>query len=77
MKRARPLLILLAISLLAMGSAASFNFAVGRVVAPSAEDLAAHFETPHMAEWRRALAEGVTIRGRDLHRYEVSGTEPL
>lgn len=43
----------------------------------SAEDLAAHFETAHMAEWRRALAEGVTIRGRDLHRYEVSGTEPL
>jgi quinol monooxygenase YgiN len=43
----------------------------------SAEDLAAHFETAHMAEWRQALADGVTIRGRNLHRYEIAGVEPL
>ena len=42
----------------------------------SAEDLAAHFETPHMAEYRQALA-GITIRSRNLHRYEIAGVEPL
>ncbi len=37
----------------------------------SEEELAAHFETPHMATFRRVL-ENLDIRGRELHRYEVA-----
>lgn len=40
------------------------------------ESLAVHFGTTHMAEWQQAVGSlGVT--GRDITRYEVSGSSPL
>jgi quinol monooxygenase YgiN len=36
----------------------------------SRADLDAHFKTPHMAEWRAALA-GLDIRSRDLVTYQA------
>jgi len=41
----------------------------------SPEALAAHFATPHMASFQKAVA-GV-IRGMDIQRYEVSSVGPL
>ncbi|MEM9463837.1 MAG: putative quinol monooxygenase [Actinomycetota bacterium] len=38
--------------------------------------LADHFTTPHMAEWQRQIGE-FDIRGRDLTKYQVSGSDPL
>jgi quinol monooxygenase YgiN len=38
--------------------------------------LEVHFTTPHMGEWQQAVGSlGVT--GRDITRYEVSGSAPL
>ena len=37
----------------------------------SADELAAHFETPHMATFQRAL-QNLTVHSRELHRYEVA-----
>lgn len=42
----------------------------------SAADLEAHFEMPHMKVFREAMAT-MTVTGRDLHRYEVSSSEPM
>ena len=42
----------------------------------SAEDLAAHFEMPHMATFREVMG-GLTVTGRDIMRYEISSAEPL
>ena len=42
----------------------------------SGEDLAAHFEMPHMADFQAAL-KNVTITGRDINRYEVASSEPM
>ena len=42
----------------------------------SQEALDAHFQTEHMAEFRRALG-GLRIRGRRIHRYEVSDRSEL
>ena len=42
----------------------------------SADHLAAHLETPHMAEYRAAMAN-FGISGRKLTRYEVSDSQPL
>ena len=41
----------------------------------SREALAAHFQTPHMAEWRAQFAS-LGISGRDLRLYEAD-PEPL
>ena len=38
--------------------------------------LQAHFDTPHMADWRAALGE-VGISRRDIKRYEVASAEQL
>ena len=40
------------------------------------EDLEKHFEMPHMATFRTALAD-ITITGRSVTKYEVSSSEPL
>lgn len=37
----------------------------------SPDELEAHFETPHMATFRRALGE-LTVQSRDVYRYEVA-----
>ena len=37
----------------------------------SEDELAAHFETPHMATFRRALGN-LDVKSRELHRYEVA-----
>ena len=42
----------------------------------SAEALAAHFKTPHMAAFNKVMAS-VTVLGMDIKQYEVSGTKPL
>lgn len=42
----------------------------------SAEDLEKHFEMPHMATFRSALAD-LTITGRSVTKYEVSSSTPL
>lgn len=42
----------------------------------SGDDLAAHFEMPHMVDFQAALSN-VTITGRNIHRYEVASSEPL
>lgn len=42
----------------------------------SAEDLAAHFEMQHMADYRAKLAE-LKIISRDVSRYDVNGAEKL
>lgn len=38
--------------------------------------LKAHFVTPHMAEWRRAMG-GLGLSGRDLRIYETDEGEPI
>lgn len=38
--------------------------------------LKAHFESPHMAEWRGVIPS-LGISDRNLTLYEVSGSEPL
>lgn len=38
--------------------------------------LQAHFEAPHMADWRAALGE-IGIDRRDIKRYEISAAESL
>ncbi|MEZ5693942.1 MAG: putative quinol monooxygenase [Altererythrobacter sp.] len=38
--------------------------------------LAAHFQTPHMAEWRAAFA-ALGISDRDLRLYETDEGEPI
>lgn len=42
----------------------------------SDEDLQAHFQTPHMAEFGAAIG-GLGISGRDIVKYQVSSSEPL
>ncbi len=42
----------------------------------SEEELAAHFETPHMATFRRVLAN-LDVQGRELHRYEVANVAKM
>ena len=40
-----------------------------------AECLAAHGETPHMADWRQVLS-GLRIEGRDLKTWDLSNEQP-
>lgn len=40
------------------------------------EALAAHFQTPHMAEWRKALGE-IGVSDRDLRLYETDEGTPI
>ena len=42
----------------------------------SAEALAAHFATPHMAEFQKAVG-GLGVKRMDLARYEVASKGPL
>lgn len=42
----------------------------------TAEDLEKHFTLPHMATFQAVMAE-LTVTGRDIHRYEISSSEPL
>ena len=42
----------------------------------SLDHLKAHFEAPHMADWRAALGE-IGIERRDIKRYEVASAESL
>jgi len=42
----------------------------------SPEELTAHFETRHMAEFRKTL-DGLTILGRELHQYEVANVAKM
>lgn len=42
----------------------------------SAEALAAHFETPHMAAFQTAMA-GLGVRRMDVARYEIASEGPV
>jgi len=42
----------------------------------SEQDLAEHFEMPHMADYRAKLGE-LNILSRDVSRYDVSGSHAL
>lgn len=42
----------------------------------TAEDLEKHFTLPHMATFQAVMAE-LTVTGRNIHRYEISSSEPL
>lgn len=42
----------------------------------SREQLAAHMQTPHMAEWQRARAE-LGLSGREIMVYEAGEATPL
>jgi quinol monooxygenase YgiN len=42
----------------------------------SAEALAAHFQTPHMATFQQQMG-GFGIRGTSLQRYEIASVGPL
>ncbi|MDQ0325686.1 quinol monooxygenase YgiN [Rhodopseudomonas julia] len=42
----------------------------------SREALAAHFKTPHMAEWRQALS-AIGVSGRSVKAYAADDGEPV